>query len=403
MGKGILLFGNHPPPFGGVPAHIQYLAPYLTARGWNVHVLSMEGNTKWGFACSEVYDGYTIHRPSKALRLSKLFQPALYASEAKVLKSHAYPKAFLGTLALANYVKEIVINHDIEIISAYHIFGAGLVSAMVCRELSIPLITSVFGEIYSQPDFHKQHLDEVKYVINTSRKILSCSKHCANSFETIGLHPEVEAVYYGIDTQQFNPDSSPETVRKNLGIGNKEKVVIFVARMVREMGLHVLLDAIPLVLATDENITFIIVGRSGELLPSAQKVASQYPKQVFVVPDASFEELPLYYAAATIAVIPSINDRACLGLAIAEAMATGKPVIVSNIGGGPEVVTAGETGSLVPPNDSKALADEILKVLMFDEDTLQKMGQLGRERAVAVFDKEATNRRMEQIFLEALK
>lgn len=399
------MFGNHPPPFGGVPAHIHYLAPYLSSRGWDVHVLSMEGNATWGTGCIEEKDGYRVYRPSKQLRWFKLLLPPTIPKEAYsfVTCGKEAPKTFAGAIALAKYVKQLILKHDIRLISAYHIFSAGFASAMVCRELSIPLITSVFGEIYSQLEWHTKRLNEVKYVIETSKKLLSCSKHCARSFEIIGLHPDVEAVYYGIDTNLFSPENCPEFIRNKLGIGVKDKVIIFVARMVREMGLHVLLEAIPHVLANDENVRFIIVGKSGELLATTKEVAFQNPQNVFVIPDAPPEELPFYYAASTFAVIPSINDRACLGLAIVEAMATAKPVIVSNIGGGPEVVSDGESGYLVPANDSKALAEKILKMLKVDDGTLQAMGRLGRERAVAVFDKEATNRRMEEIFEKALQ
>lgn len=395
-GKRILLFGNHPPPFGGVPAHIQYLAPCLASHGWDVHVLSIEGNSTWGFGSIEKLDGYTIHRPSKQLRWTNLLLPPTIPRETRNLIKYA------GTAVLAKYVRQLVTRYDIRLISAYHIFSAGLASAMICREFEIPLITTVFGEIYSQQEIYSKHLNDVKYVIETSRKLLSCSKHCARSFVEIGLNPEVETVYYGIDTKLFNPDNPQDTIREQLGICNKSKVVIFVARMVKEMGLHVLLDAIPCVLAQDSAASFIIVGRSGELLPSANEVASRYPNNVFVVPDAPLEKLPLYYATATFAVIPSINARACLGLAIAEAMATAKPVIVSEIGGGPEVVVDGESGYLVPANDSKALAEQIKRMLSLDEGAVLEMGRLGRKRAVAVFDKDATNRRMEKIFREAL-
>lgn len=367
-------------------------------------MLSMEGNANWGAKIVEEKDGYRIYRPSKYFRWLKLFTSTWLLSKVFDFASFAKdsPKTFAGIVASANYVKQLVVQNNISIVSAYHVLSAGLASALVCRELSIPLVTSVFGEIYAQPEFHSKRLAEVKCVIDVSKKLLSCSKHCALSYELLDLHPEVEAVYYGIDTQMFSPDKSPEIVRKKLGIGIKDKVILFIGRLVKEMGLLVLLDAIPKVLAEIENTKFVIVGKSGELLPGARDLSSRYPKNVFVIVDAPFEELPFYYAAATLAVIPSINERACLGLAIAEAMATGKPAIVSNIGGGPEVIVNGKTGSLIPPNDSEALAIEICRVLATGEDVLKEMGRLSRERAVSIFDKETTNRRMEEIFEKAL-
>jgi len=404
LGKGILLLGNHPPPFGGVPAHIQYLAPYLASKDWDVHVLSIEHNSFFGGSTAEKLNGYTVHRPSGLLSYSRVLFPKSFAYES--LKfwrlASTSPKTFIILLGYANILKEIITKNDIKIVSAYHVLS-GLISAWVCAELSIPLITTVFGEIYANPSNYKSIKPEVEYLISKSYKILSCSRHCALSFKEIDLNPNVEAIYYGIDIFKFTPENNGTQIRLKYGIPNSDKILIYVGRMVEEMGLHVFLKSIPEVLTEQSNTRFFVVGRQGSLLQHANELASKFPKNVYVVPDLPLDALPLYYAASDVAVVPSINDRACLGLAIAEAMASGKPAIVSNIGGGPEVVSSGKSGYLVAANDSHALAKEILKVLALDGALLRDMGRYGRDRAIEFFDKEVTNRRMEDIFLEALR
>ena len=377
--------------------HIYYLAPYLVSRGWDVHILSMEGNAPWKFGRIEKRDGYKIYRPSRLTCWGKLWSSSPFS-----LETLKYARRF-GAIELAKYVKWIALKNDIKIISAYHIFNAGFASAIVSRELSIPLVTSVFGEIYSRQKMYQERISEVRYVIENSKKILSCSKHCARSFETIGLHTDVDTIYYGIDTKQFSDKPSPNIIRQRLGINRDVKIVLFVARMVVEMGLQVLLDAIPPVLEEEEKVVFMVVGRSGELLPSANKAALNYPGKVFVIADVPLEDLPLYYAASSFVVVPSINARACLGLAIAEAMASKKPVLVSDIGGGAEVVVNEETGYLFPPNDSKALCAQIINMLGTEERILLAMGEQGRKRALTLFDKDETNRKMEQVFLGVLQ
>jgi phosphatidylinositol alpha-1,6-mannosyltransferase len=200
---------------------------------------------------------------------------------------------------------------------------------------------------------------------------------------------------------QFTPGQGGEAVRRRLGIAADTPTVVYVARMVREMGLHVLLDAIPPLLDARPECTFLLVGRHGDLTADAHALAARHPGHVFVVPDAPLADLPAYYDAATIAVAPSINARACLGLAIAEAMATAKPVIGARVGGTAEVLAEGETGLLVPPDDSRALAEAITS-LIDDPAARERMGRLGRARALRHFDKESTNQRMEQIFDEVL-
>ena len=120
---------------------------------------------------------------------------------------------------------------------------------------------------------------------------------------------------------------------------------------------------------------------------------------MFVLADIPQSELALYYAAATIAVSPSVNERACLGLAVAEAMATARPVIVSNIGGGPELVEHDANGLLIPPSDPDALADAVMSLLA-DDRRCRRLAQRAVEVARQGFDQAATNRRMEELFRE---
>src|SRR3972149_5912914 len=146
MRKGILLFGNHPPPFGGVPTHIQYLCSYLVEKGWDVHVLSKEGNKPLSLDYIIYKNGYTIYRPSKFLIGLKLLFSNYDIQERPILKSFAtrLPNTFLGNLGLAKLIKEIVIKGQTKIISPYRIFSAGIVLAMGRRELSLPLVITVF-------------------------------------------------------------------------------------------------------------------------------------------------------------------------------------------------------------------------------------------------------------------
>jgi glycosyltransferase involved in cell wall biosynthesis len=398
--KGILLVGSYPPPFGGVPTHIEYLANYLAERDWDVHVLALVGKQTG----VERHGSYTVYRPSQFMRWSSLLSPSpILLKQLLPFRelATASPKMFLRLIGIANLIRRIVVQHDLRIISAYHLFSAGIASAWVSEQLSIPLITTIFGDIYAQPDFHKKHLTEVQYILHQSKRMLSCSDHCARSFALLGLSPPVETVYYGIDLDRFHPENDGTLVRKRLGISPSDPIVLFVGRMTRELGLHVLLESIPQVLQANANIKFMIVGTTGELTGAAQQISDRYPGHVFVMPDIPNQELPFYYGAATIGVAPSINERACLGLALAEAMATAKPTIGVAVGGTAEVVIEGETGLLVPPANGSALAEAILS-LTHDADRMEKFGRLGRLRAEQVFDKEVANRRMEQIFYEVL-
>lgn len=405
MRRSVLLLGNHPPPFGGVPTHIEYLSTYLAANGWNVHVVSMTGPR----SPPVERNGYTVHRPSRSERRTLLATAPLRAPGRLIRRTvasgalpAAAPRLFLGGLALAEWARALVQRHDIRLISAYHLFSAGLVGSWLSRDLGLPLATTIFGEIYQNPDMHRRRIREVRQIVSASRALLSCSDHCARSLSLLGLDTEVETVYYGIDTARFSPDLDAAPLRRRLNLPSDRPIVLYLARMNRIMGLEVLLEAMPKVLAEHPDAFFLLAGGEGELTARAREAVARWPEHVRVATDVPGDDLPLCYAAATAVVVPSINARACLGLAIAEALASGKPVVVSHVGGGPEIVQHDRTGVLVPPADPSALAAGVSSLLR-DGARRERLAAAGRRLVLERFDKDATNRAMEARFLDLLR
>lgn len=397
MRTGVLLMGNHPPPFGGVPTHIVALASHLAPRGWDVHVLSLAPSSGSG----EYLNGYTVHRPTRSDRWRTLLSTrGLGLGRAAVRYALQSPRHFLGTVALARFIDRLVQRYDIRVISAYHLLPAALAASWVCRERKLPLVTTVFGEIYAEPAMHARRRAELQFVLDVSSHLLSCSRHCAASFSAVGLSPRVEVLYYGVDTQRFSPHADGPGVRARHGVPSDAPVVLFVGRMVRDMGLHTLLEALPAVWAAIPQAHALVVGTAGPLLDDARLLARRHAGRVVVAPDVPDADLPGYYAAATVVVAPSTNARACFGLAIAEGMACGKPVVASDVGGTREVVVPERTGILVAPERADELAQAVIRLLR-DPSTAAALGREGRVVVSERFPEERTLTRMREI-LEGL-
>src|SRR5687767_4390484 len=104
MQKRILLFGNYPPPFGGVPTFIQYLADYLVQQDWNVHILSLTGK-QTGI---EYKNECIIHRPPRFRRWLSLLPSATKTFETCQKHQHFFldsPQMLLGLIGITNYVR----------------------------------------------------------------------------------------------------------------------------------------------------------------------------------------------------------------------------------------------------------------------------------------------------------
>lgn len=395
--KSILILGNYPPPYGGVPRHIENLAPYLVEKGWDVHILPV------GRSGVEKKNGITIYKYHRIKKIFIFLKSLLTLKMKSDLRLRTVlldsPMRWLSYMLKASMGRQIIKKNRINIISAYNLLSNVPAGAILSEEYNIPLVVNNLGEIYEAKDYFKKHIDMLKYICSIGAKFLSLTSHCAESYKILGLSPEVEIVNYGIDTNRFSPNNDGSIIRQRLGISNKDKLVLFVGRMIREMGLHTVLEVAPQLLLKSDKVKFLIIGGKGDLYESAIQLSRRYKKHVFVFSNVPLEDLPLYYSASNILVAPTKGDRACGSLAAAEAMATGKPVIASKVGGIPEIVIDGETGLLIPPEDPLALEKAILDLLK-DESLIKKMEVRGRIQAKTYLDKDKTNLKMEKIYSE---
>lgn len=396
---GVLLLGNHAPPYGGVPNHVGHLARHLAEQGWRVHVLSDTSDRKGSYDVG----GYRVHAPASRDKLRNLTRWLPLRSTGHPLSGrHGSLRSRAADLARAGAAAHLVRRHDLQLLSSYHVLKPGMSAAYVSDSLGVPLVTTVFGEIYGEPELHRRRRADVDYVFRTSRRILSCSRHCAESAQQVlGLEHPVDVLYYGVDVDVFSPSVASANVAGRFGVRPTDAVVLYVARMVEEMGLGTLLDAVPAILSRETRAHVVIVGTRGPLTARALAVAAQHPGRVSVHVDVPDEVLPELYRLANVVAAPSANSRACLGLAIAEAMASGRPVVACNVGGTAEVLTPGITGRLVPPADPQALA-EAVTAFLHDPGAAAAAGAAGRDECVRRFDVKETNRLCQTLFEEVL-
>jgi glycosyltransferase involved in cell wall biosynthesis len=192
---------------------------------------------------------------------------------------------------------------------------------------------------------------------------------------------KIRTIHNGVDTERFSPD-----------IGNggalsyfpsDRPVVLFTGRFVATKGINILVDAIPKVVEAIPKAFFMFVG-GGDYKPYQSYLESHgVDRHNFLfkgyIPES---ELPKAYSSSTLYVAPTIYEP--LGIRILEAMSCGLPVVASKVGGIPEIISDGQTGFLIHPNDSKALSERIIELLN-DEDLAHRLGRNARTRVVEEF------------------
>jgi glycosyltransferase involved in cell wall biosynthesis len=163
----------------------------------------------------------------------------------------------------------------------------------------------------------------------------------------------------GLDFDRFHP-LDRTTVRRQLGIPDGIRMVLYAGRLVPEKGLYYLIDAFRIVHGADPSTLLYLVG-SGPLERELRDYATLHDIPVNFVGGREHAEMTPWYSAANVFVMPSPIEW--FGLSLAEALACGVPIVASRAGGAIDNVEMFESGILIPPRDSQAMAQAIRRVL----------------------------------------
>jgi glycosyltransferase involved in cell wall biosynthesis len=209
--------------------------------------------------------------------------------------------------------------------------------------------------------------------------------------------PPVETLYYGLDPTR-PPETAPARVlREDLGLPDGVPVVGTIASFKRHKGHTHLLLAAALVRDAVPEVRFVLIG-AGPLEGEIRHQASRLGLDETVVLAGYRDDAVRLAAAFDVFALASVYEG--LSIALVEAMALGKPAVVTAVGGLPEVVEHGKQGLVVSARDPTALADGII-TLLDDPALRRRLGEGGRRRA-ADFDIRKAVRRTEQVYDELL-
>jgi glycosyltransferase involved in cell wall biosynthesis len=222
----------------------------------------------------------------------------------------------------------------------------------------------------------------------------------ASSADTLAVPREkVRVVYGGVDTSRFAPE--PPAHRDG---------VLFVGRITPHKGIDRLIEALP------PGVSLTIAGSAGHDPRPPERDYPRLLERLAAGRDVRFvgpvldDALADLYRQARVVVLPSVTRTRygrehaiseLLGLVVLEAMASGTPVVCSDLGGLPEVVAHGETGFLVPPGNVAALRAR-LEELFADPARAERMGAAGRRRVLDRFTWAACARRCLDAYAELM-
>ncbi|MBI3988696.1 MAG: glycosyltransferase [candidate division NC10 bacterium] len=208
---------------------------------------------------------------------------------------------------------------------------------------------------------------------------------------------KVRVMYNGIDPSLYDLPPDP-TLRASLGIPEAARVVGIVANLIHYKGHRFFLHACQAIKRKSPEVMFLLIG-DGPCREVLEDLARELGLEKDVLFLGSRQDVPHLLALMDVVVLPSLEEG--FPNAVLEAMAAGKPVVATEVGGVPEVIVHRKTGLLVPPKDPQALADAIIE-LLDDPQLALEMGRAGRERVTKEFGLDRMIREMEGLYEELI-
>jgi sugar transferase (PEP-CTERM/EpsH1 system associated) len=262
------------------------------------------------------------------------------------------------------------------------------------RLARVPLI--VHGE-HGTLETRARNLRLQRLVWGRVDQVLSVSSRLAEKMAATVQFPlaRIHTIRNGVDLDRFTPALRPAARREHGGASDIPRIGI-VGRLLPVKDHRGFLAALALLRAQGVRFQAVIVG-DGPLAAELRQVVADHGLESFVAFMGNRVDVERVLASFDIFVSSSTSEG--LSNTILEAMATGLPVVATDVGGTSELVVHERTGLLVPPSDPSALA-AALRSLVDDRARRQSLGDAGRHRAEAEFDLARMVRRYEELYIE---
>ncbi len=367
----------YPPWVGGAERYVSSLAHQLARRGHDVTVYCSDRPLKAGESINE---GVRIRRMRTPLMFYgtpiAIFPPNFVAGDYDVVHAN-FPSPYIAAIS-------------------------GLVSAMkgtpavLTWHNDLPPVTSAAGVLVNLHDaISPTYLERFGRIIATTHAYARKSRTLRRYSTKVLVIPN------GVDARKFSPHVRGDSIRDRYHLWGS-KVALFVGALTPwhgYKGLDVLIKSFRIASKTCDGIKLLIVGE-GQMKDTYRQLVDEL-RLADVITFAGHvgdDLLPKYYAACDFAVLPSKDSSEGFGLVLLEAMASGKAVIGSKVGGVVDVIQDGENGLLVAPNDVDELAGAIIDMCENDGKRIA-LGSRGRSIA-ELHDWPAITQKVESTYLE---
>lgn len=343
--------------YGGSSLAAYYLAKEMVKKGHEIHIFTTSVDKK---DYIEYYDNLVIHR---------------FGTNIKFLTSN---------ISIGMFYKPLKIDLDI-VHTHFDIIPGPFACLTYIKDKKVPLVityhgdwNSDFGSIFRKLIVSLNNIIFVNKLLSCSNVIISPSKTYIQKSPYLKKYlNKISVIPNGVNGNDYNIKDSINECRLKIGLPINKKIILFLGSLSVYKGPEVLLNSMPQVIKNNINVKLVFAGDGAErtnLIELCEHLNIQNSVQFVGYVDDVLK--PLYYKASDVFVLPSTMSTECFPLAILEAMATGKPIVASDIGGIPDALEDGYNGILVHPKNIEQLSSSILNILNNDQlrDDMGKNG-----------------------------
>jgi teichuronic acid biosynthesis glycosyltransferase TuaC len=276
---------------------------------------------------------------------------------------------------IAHKLLPYVRNFQPDIVLNYFIYPDGFAAVRIAKALGVPsVLTATGADIHSIPDPICRRLTQS--ALRNADFVSVVSQDLCDAARRLGARPDrSRAKLNGCDTTVFYPQDRQQA-RDSLGLEADAEIAVYVGRLDLRKGLAELIDAVAQLAPERPKLRCYIVGdgpaKSVLLEAIARKNASDFIK---IIPSCPTAHIATWMAASSLVTLPSYNEG-CPNVVV-EALAAGRPVVATNVGGIPELMDD-TCGRMAPPRDVPALAQALDEVLNQTWDAASISSKRGR-------------------------
>ncbi|MFZ5799806.1 MAG: glycosyltransferase family 4 protein [Candidatus Omnitrophota bacterium] len=256
-----------------------------------------------------------------------------------------------------------------------HNSKAGILGRLAARLCGVPVIVhTIHSCVFQYPNLNfiqrRFYFRLEKFAARMTDKLIAISDTLQNTFIEAGIAPAEKfiTIYSGIELDRFRAHVNAEEEKVALGIRPGELVVGVIGRLAEGKGHEFVIRTIPLVAKESPKVKFIFVG-DGPLRIKLWELTQQFKVEDKVIFTGQRSDIPELLKLFDVFCLASLYEG--MGRVILEAQVAGKPVVATDIGGIPDVVSKDHSAILVKPKDVEGLSAALIKLLRDDNLRLE--------------------------------